>query len=123
MPKFQRFEEIKAWQKSRILVKDVYHLSKTTDLRRDLDLKSQITRASVSIMSNIAEGFERGTTKEFIRFLNIARGSCSEVRSQLYILLDVGYIDQLSFDKMYKQTNEISKIIYGLIVYLKKGLS
>lgn len=113
------FEEIEAWIYARELVKDIYYLSRNSQLYRDYGLKDQIQRATVSIMSNIAEGFERNSNKEFIRFLNIARGSSAEVKSQLYILLDLGYIDEAVFKRLYKKTSDISKMLLGLINYLK----
>src|SRR5690606_33657098 len=90
---------------------------------KDIDLQRQIRRATVSISSNIAEGFERNTDKEFIHFLFIAKGSAGEVRSQLYIALDLKYISNLQFQEMYDNVIEISKLISGLIKYLQKSNS
>jgi four helix bundle protein len=94
------FEEIEAWQLSREMVRDVYRVSREGIFSKDFGLQDQIRRASVSIMSNIAEGFERGGNKEFINFLTIAKGSCGEVRSQLYVAFDQGYVDQSQFEGM-----------------------
>ncbi|MFC2136610.1 four helix bundle protein [Bacteroidota bacterium] len=92
MAKIEKFEDIKAWQKARIMVKKMYDLSKL--MRNEYELISQIKRSSGSIMDNIAEGFERGGRKEFIHFLSIAKGSSGELRSQLYRLLDNGFISK-----------------------------
>ncbi|SHI61997.1 four helix bundle protein [Geosporobacter subterraneus DSM 17957] len=119
MAKFKTFEEIDAWVYSRELVKEIYQLTRSNNLSRDYGLKDQIQRASVSIMSNIAEGFERNSTKEFIRFLNIARGSSAEVKSLLYVLLDLGHVDQQTFGKLQAKTANISKTLLGLINYLR----
>jgi len=88
----QKFEDLEVWKLSRKLTKEMYSLSNDGMFAKDYSLRDQIRRASVSIMSNIAEGFERGGNKEFIQFLYIAKGSCGEVRSQLYIALDQGYV-------------------------------
>jgi len=88
MATFNNFEDIEAWQKARQLTKRIYEITKKGALAKDYGLKDQIRRASVSIMSNIAEGFERGGNKEFIQFLSTAKGSSGEVRSQLYVIVD-----------------------------------
>jgi four helix bundle protein len=119
---FKSFEEIESWILARELTKDIYDISRNSRLRQDYGLKDQIQRASVSIMSNIAEGFERNNRREFIRFLNIARGSSAEVKSQLYILLDLGYVDNLTFRALYNKVTKISEAIFGLINSLKKDL-
>ncbi|SHJ66486.1 four helix bundle protein [Paramaledivibacter caminithermalis] len=120
MATFRSFQELDSWNLARELVREIYYISRTTELHKDYGLKDQIQRSSVSIMSNIAEGFERNSRKEFIRFLNIARGSSAEVKSQLYVLLDIGYIDEKTFNKLYKKTSYISKTLLGLINYLIK---
>lgn len=94
MATFKAFEDIEAWQKARDLVRRVYHISQGSEFSRDYALKDQMRRAAISIMSNIAEGFERNGNKEFIHFLSIAKGSAGEVRSQLYVALDQRYIDK-----------------------------
>ena len=99
MSSFQRFEDIEAWQKARELTKAIYAMSNDGQFARDFGLRDQIRRASVSIMSNIAEGFGRGGNKEFIQFLSTAKGSASEVQAQLYVALDAGYINQDQFQK------------------------
>jgi len=110
--KFERFEDIIAWQKSKELVLSIYSCFKEG---LDHSFKNQIQRASVSIMNNIAEGYERKTNKEFTRYLFMAKGSCAEVRSMLYLALELKYINRLDFDKNYEMALEISKIISGLI--------
>lgn len=92
MGKFSSFEDINSWQKARALNKRIYLITEEVAFKRDFDLARQIRRSSVSISSNIAEGFERNTDKEFIHFLYIAKGSAGEVRSQLYLALDLNYI-------------------------------
>jgi four helix bundle protein len=115
-----KFEELIAWQKARELTKAVYKLTNGKEFRRDFGLKDQIQRAAVSIMSNIAEGFERAGRAEFHQFLVIAKGSCAEVRSQLYVALDVGYISKAEFDHVQELAIETGRIIGGLRSSLKK---
>ena len=110
--KFERFEDIIAWQKSKELVLSIYPCFKES---LDHSFKNQIQRASVSIMNNIAEGFERKTNKEFTRYLFIAKGSCAEVRSMLYLALELKYISRLDFDRNHELALEISRILSGLI--------
>jgi four helix bundle protein len=112
MAKFNKFEDIEAWQKSRILTEIVYRKFKTN---KDFSFKDQIQRATISIGNNIAEGFERTGNKEFKRFLLIAKGSSGEVRSMLYSALDLGYINKEEFEDLYGKSLEISKMISGLI--------
>ncbi len=120
MAKFNSFEEIIAWQKARKLNSDIYLLTNQNTLfSKDFGLRDQIRRASVSITSNIAEGFERQTKKEFIRFLYIAKASAAEVRSQLYIAFDINYLTKDNFDDLMIKVNEVSKLIGGLLKYLK----
>jgi len=83
-----QFEDLQVWQDARALVREIYKITKNSSFRRDFSLRDQITRASASTMSNIAEGFERGGRKEFVQFLNIAKGSNGEVRSQLCVAVD-----------------------------------
>ncbi|MDF5714534.1 MAG: four helix bundle protein [Rhizonema sp. NSF051] len=114
MSKIERFEDLIAWQKARILTKDIYQVTQQGNFARDFGLSGQIQRAAVSIMSNIAEGFERSSLGDFHRFLLIAKSSCAELRSQLYIALDIGYLDQLKFHQLFNQAEEVAKIIGGL---------
>lgn len=110
--RIEKFEDIIAWQKARTLSLQVYELFSAS---KDYGFKDQIQRASVSIMNNIAEGFERKGDKEFKHFLFIAKGSCGEVRSMLYLAQGLGYIQKEKFDELYKQSVEISKILSGFI--------
>jgi four helix bundle protein len=119
MNKIEKFEDIVAWQKARILTKKIYSCTKVGEFARDYGLKDQIQRASVSSMSNIAEGFERGGDKEFIQFLSSAKGSCGEVRSQFYVALDQEYITPVGFDELYGQAAEVSRLISGFMTYLR----
>ena len=121
MSAFQRFEDIEAWQKARELTKAIYALSNDGQFARDFGLRDQVRRASVSIMSNIAEGFGRGGNKEFIQFLSTAKGSTSEVQAQLYVALDAGYINQDQFQKLYSETEATARMIAGLLRYLQNS--
>jgi four helix bundle protein len=109
-----RFEELTAWKKARILTKEVYAATRIGALARDYGLSGQIQRAAVSIMSNIAEGFERGGLAEFQQFLSIAKSSCAELRAQLYVAFDVGYLDQTHFDRLMAPAEEVGRVIGGL---------
>ncbi len=110
--KIEKFENIVAWQKARILSLACYHAFKSS---RDFSFKDQIQKASVSVMNNIAEGFERMGNKEFKKFLYISKGSSGEVRSMLYLALDLEYISPETFDDLYDKSVEISKMLSGLI--------
>jgi len=118
--KIDRFEDIEAWKEARNLVNTIYNISNEGLFSKDFSLKNQIRGASVSVMSNIAEGFDRGTNREFTQFLIVARASASEVKSQLYIALDRNYIDKNEFDTVYQQATKVISIIDGFIRYLKK---
>lgn len=121
--KIERFEDIKAWQEARCLVKMVYNAIDTNKtFQEDLRFKSQISSAAVSAMSNVAEGFSRNSNKEFIRFLFIAKGSISELQSQLYVAADLGYIKTELKDKIYEQSDLTAKYISKFISYLKDHL-
>ena len=119
MATFQRFEEINAWQKSRELTRDIYRVTKQGPFSKDFGLRDQIRNASSSVMSNIAEGFERSGTGEFMQFLSIAKGSVGEVRSQLYIAVDQEYLDKKTFEGLFETATEISKMISGLMCYMR----
>lgn len=120
MSKVERFEDLIAWQKARILTRDIYQVTHQGAFARDFGLSGQIQRAAVSIMSNIAEGFERSYLGEFHQFLSIAKSSCAELRSQLYVALDVGYLDQVKFNQLLNQAEEVGKIIGGLRISVSK---
>jgi four helix bundle protein len=115
----ESFEDIESWKKAREMTKLVYRHSKRSEFARDFGLRDQIRRASTSIMSNIAEGFERGGDKEFLQFLSTAKGSCGEVRSQLYVALDQEYLTQPDFEELRKMTVSISRLIAGFMKYLQ----
>lgn len=119
----RRFEDIVAWQKARVLTGRVYEVTRHDRFRRDPGLASQMQRASVSIMANIAEGFEHRSRKEFARFLSMAGASCGEVRSHLYVALDVGYIDQLTFEQINSLCQETSRLIAAFASYLRTANS
>lgn len=112
----KQFEDIIAWQKAHVLAQEVYSIFKSC---RDFSFRDQIQRAVVSIMNNIAEGYERSGDKELGRFFFIAKGSCGELRSMLYLALDLGYIDKENFESMYSKSTEISKILSGFIKKLR----
>jgi four helix bundle protein len=119
MGKFNSFEEINSWQKARILNKRFYQITENANFKKDFDFTRQIRRASLSITSNIAEGFERNTDKEFIYFLYVAKASAGEVRSQLYLAYDLEYIAKELFDDLLVSVTEISKLLSGFIKYLE----
>ncbi len=121
MATIKRFEEFEAWQKAKVLSKEILNISSNEPFVRDYGLKKQILDSSGSIMDNIAEGFGRGGKKELIQFLSYSKGSVAEVQSQLYRVLDRSYITKEIFDKLYFQADEISKMLNGLINYLKKS--
>lgn len=100
MATFKKFEDIKAWKRARELTRKIYNASNQERFARDFGLRDQIRRAAVSIMSNIAEGYDRNGTGEFIQFLAIAKGSAAEVQSQLYVAFDQTYIDRAEFDEL-----------------------
>lgn len=118
MGKFNSFEEIISWKKSREFNKKIYLITEKNSFKKDFDFVRQIRRASLSISSNIAEGFERNTDKEFIYFLHVAKASAGEVRSQLYLAFDLDYITNKEFEDFLKAITEISKLLSGFIKYL-----
>lgn len=118
--KVERFEDLIAWQKARSLAAEIYRITALGEFARDFGLHDQIRRAAVSVMSNIAEGFDRASRSEFHQFLVIAKASCAEVRSQLYVALDAGHIDQKTFDAVNGDTSELSRIIGGLRAAVQK---
>ncbi len=120
MPTFKKFEDIKSWQLARDLVRLIYNLTKKEKFNKDYNFVNQIRRSAVSIMANIAEGFERYSKKEFIQFLVVAKGSAGETRNHLYIALDSGYITKEEFKKAREACEVVSRHIWNLIDYLKK---
>ena len=117
----KNFEDLEIWQTARELSKEVYTISRTPEFAKDYKFVGQITSAAGSIMDNIAEGFERDGNKEFLQFLSIAKGSCGEVRSQLYRAYDIGYIEQETFDSLIKQTKKLSSSIFFFMQSIKKA--
>jgi len=115
-----KFEDLIAWQKARELTRRIYEITRAGEFAKDFRLSSQIQSAAVSIMSNIAEGFERSGLGEFHQFLSTAKASCAELRSQLYVTLDVGYIDERTFEDLRLQAEEVGRIIGGLRVSIAK---
>jgi len=121
MATFQKFEDIEAWQRARELTREIYTASNENPFSKDFGLRDQVRKTSVSIMSNIAEGFERDGTKEFMQFLSVAKGSSGELRSQLYVALDQGYLEEHRFNRLLGIVLETSRMIGGLINYLRKS--
>ena len=116
-----RFEDLEIWKIAREFAKTIYKITSDNCFKQDYRFSSQIRAAAGSIMDNIAEGFERNGTKEFMQFLYIAKGSCGECRSQLYRALDVCHIDKETFEHCYQQTETISKSLSNFIKYLKES--
>ena len=121
MNRIERFEDIVAWQRARVLTKEIYASTRIPPFAKDYGLKDQLQRASVSTMSNIAEGFERGGDREFIQFLSNSKGSCGEVKSHLYVALDQSYVTQVSFDQLYGKADEVSRLVGGFMNYLQQS--
>ena len=115
----RRFEDLEAWRFSRELTKTIYSLTRKEPINRDFALVDQIRRAATSVMTNTAEGFERGSNKDFVRFLFIARGSAGEVRSLLYVALDQDYITEEEFNTTHDLCIRTSRIIWGLVKSLR----
>jgi four helix bundle protein len=114
MSKVARFEDLIAWQKACVLAKDVYVATGQPGFAQDRSLVNQMRRAAISVASNVAEGFERNSQAEFRRFLAIAKGSCAELRTQLYIAHDVGYMSELECTSLITEAVEVSRLIGGL---------
>ena len=117
----KHFEELESWKKARQLTKRIYEVTGEGNFKYDFPLRDQIRRASISILSNIAEGFERGGDKEFLQFLAIAKGSCGEIRAQLYVALDQAYVTSQVFEELKATALEISRLISGLMKYLMQS--
>jgi four helix bundle protein len=118
--RIERFEDIESWQLARELTKAVYAIVRTTPLLEDYSLRNQLTGAAGSIMHNIAEGFDAGSNREFIRFLRYAKRSCTEVQSELYVALDQRYCTLVDFDELYEQARLVRAKIGAFIKYLSK---
>ena len=117
--KAKSFEDLQVWQDTRKFVKSIYELTSLDNFKKDYGLKDQIQRAAVSIMNNISEGFERDNNKEFMRFLSYSKGSAGEVRSMLYVAMDLEYISKNDFDDNYKNAVDIIKQIANFKKYLR----
>jgi four helix bundle protein len=115
----KNFEDLVAWQKARVLARRIYEVSQQGRLGRDTGLARQMQRAGVSIMSNIAEGHERSNPGDFHRFLAIAKGSCAELRAQLYLAHDIGHISESDFSELRQSSMEVGRIIGGLMASVK----
>ena len=121
MATITRFEDIQAWQEARVLSKQIYHLSSVGAFAKDYGVRDQIQRATISIMANIAEGFDCESNIEFGRFLGYARRSAAEVQSLLYAAYDLGYINEVNFRECFDQAVKTKALIGGFIHFLKKS--
>ncbi|MEP6920793.1 MAG: four helix bundle protein [bacterium] len=121
MARITAFEEIESWKKARILTREIYRVTSVGAFARDFELKDQIRRAAVSILSNIAEGFERSGDREFVQFLSVAKGSCGELRAQLYVALDQRYFTAEDFDALSQRATEVSQLLAGFMKYLRES--
>ena len=117
--RIKNFEDIEAWKEARNLNRLIYKTTARDPFRKDFGLTGQIQRASITVMANIAEGFDRQSNKEFIHYLNIASSSASEIQSHLYAALDLAYIAEEEFKNLYEQTRKVKRLINGFIAYLK----
>ena len=118
--KIKRFEDIESWQVARKLTVSIYALSQSSSLGKEFGLRDQLQRAAVSIMANIAEGFDSRSDAEFVRFLNYAYRSATEVQSHLYVARDQEYLDEDTFAGVYDQATTVKKLLNGFIHYLSK---
>lgn len=114
-----RFEDLLVWQKARVLCRDVYRLSAIGGWARDFALRDQIRKAAISVMSNIAEGFERNADGQYVYFLNVAKGSVGELRSQLYVALDQAYVSETDFRSAFGLAEEISRMLFSLVKHVE----
>jgi four helix bundle protein len=115
----RRFYDLEAWKKARALNTVIYKITNSESFKRDFILTDQCRRASISVMSNIAEGFGRKGNKEFLQFISLSEGSLSELQSHLFIALDLNYILQEDFDRLFHDIEEVQRILNGLSEYLK----
>lgn len=121
MPTITRFEDLEVWQESREIVKRVYQMSARFPRHEVFGLANQMQRAAVSVMANIAEGFERGANTEFIHFLYTARASCAELRSHCYVVLDLSYVEESQMQEILHQCDRLSRRLKALADYLKQS--
>ena len=119
MAKIERFEEIEAWREARHLAREIYQVTGGSQFRQDRDLRDQLRRAAVSVMANIAEGFDAASNREFVQYLGYALRSGTEVQSHLYVALDQAYVGQGRFDSLQEHTMKVKSLIGGFIRYLR----
>ena len=117
----KRFEDIEAWQQARLLTRHIYRLTKTNEFSRDYGLRDQVQRAGVSVMANIAEGYESRTDALFLEYLGRAKASCGEVRSELYVALDAGYLPENQFSELCELAEHCSGKIWNFMTYLERN--
>lgn len=115
----RRFEDIQAWQAARALATIVYDLSGTVGFSRDFGLRDQARRAAVSMMANVAEGFDSRSNGEFIQFLYYALRSASELQSHFYVAMDQGYVSDSQFARVYEDASKVKSMVFGFIEYLR----
>lgn len=121
MAKITRFEDIESWKRARRFTNEIYRITSAGRFSRDFALRDQIRRVAISILSNIAEGFERGGDNEFLQFLSVAKASCGEARAQLYVAMDQSYISSRDFEVLAASANEVNQLIAGLMKYLRQS--
>lgn len=121
MSRIEKFEDIEAWKLMRKLTKEIYSITQSGDFARDFGLRDQIRRAAVSVMSNIAEGYERNGNREFLQFLSQAKGSIGEIKAQLYVAMDVGFISNIDFERLFNDATKVGQLIGGLMKYLTES--
>jgi four helix bundle protein len=121
MAKIETFEDMEVWQQARGLVKHIYDLTSKDAFAKDFALRDQIRRASISVMSNIAEGFDRSSNKEFTYFLGVSKASAAEVRSQLYIAFDLNYLDAPTFQALKEKVMSVSRQLSAFMKYLNSS--
>lgn len=121
MAGIERFEDIEAWKEARRLTQEIYRVTKEKVFARDIGLREQLQRASVSVMANIAEGFDCGSDREFVKFLGYSMRSTSELQSHLYVALDQEYLSRESFGRLYMRSIKVKNLIGGFVRYLRSG--
>ena len=121
MGRIEKFEDIEAWKLMRELTKEIYTITQAGDFAKDYGLRDQIRRAAVSVMSNIAEGYERNGNREFLQFLSQAKGSIGEIKTHLYVALDVGFISNADFERLFNDATKVGQLIGGLMKYLMES--
>jgi four helix bundle protein len=120
--KIETFEDLRVWQQGIELVKQIYGITKEGEISRDFGLTDQLRRAAVSVPTNVAEGFERYSRKEYVNFLNIAKGSVGEVRSLLRVALEVGYLDESRYFRLYDLAKGLSRMLASQIQAINRSV-